>query len=300
MIENGVLAAITGSHARSTERFADPMYTAVPGQHMQMFTHQRLTMAVRRFGDGPLPLLAFHGFDRTGQDFASIAPALDAHCTIHAFDLPFHGNSPAPAGKAPVSPGELADFITAYAEQVPAERVGLLGYSLGGRLALGLVEQCPQLMGSVFLAAPDGLVPRPWYRSMAHYRWGRWLYRRFIRHPGGTHALFSLLHRTGLLGDRMYHFLMGHTDTMEARALLHDTWTSFRLIEPDLERVAINIRTERMAVHLLLGEYDRVIKPAFAERLKRLAPNEVHVHLLPTGHRLLNAELGKVIAGLIG
>lgn len=266
---------------------------------MSSFTHGRLTMAIHRYGDGPLPLLAFHGFDRTGSDFAILSPALGKRCTIHAFDLSFHGHSPSPSGEGPITPEEFAAFFQAYARELGGGSMALLGYSLGGRLALGLVEQCPLLWSHIFLVAPDGLVAQPWYRSMAQYRWGRWVYRQFIDHPGGIHALINLLFRTRLIGERMHRFLMGHSDSKQARELLHDVWTGFRLIEPDLRRVALNLSEQKLPLHLFVGEHDRVIKPAQAKRLKQLAPEEVHVHVMPTGHRMLTAELGEAIAGAL-
>ncbi len=51
------------------------------------FTHG-LTLAYRSYGMGPMPIVAFHGFGRTGEDFAVLAPWLGEHYTLHAFDLP--------------------------------------------------------------------------------------------------------------------------------------------------------------------------------------------------------------------
>lgn len=229
---------------------------------MPFFTHGRLSMAVRLHGHGPLPLLAFHGFGRSGADMAALAPVLGARFTLHAFDLPFHGGSPAPQGPAPVQPEELAAFFTAYTASLGGGPAGLLGYSLGGRFALSLAERCPQLWSTVLLAAPDGLVRAPWYRALARHRLGRAAYRRFIRRPGAVHALIGLLHRTGLIGATMHQFLIGQSADRPARQLLHDVWTSFRAIEPDLRRVAANLREAQLPLHLFMGAHDRVNPPA--------------------------------------
>lgn len=262
---------------------------------MPFFTHGRLSMAVRLHGHGPLPLLAFHGFGRSGADMAALAPVLGARFTLHAFDLPFHGGSPAPQGPAPVQPEELAAFFTAYTASLGGGPAGLLGYSLGGRFALSLAERCPQLWSTVLLAAPDGLVRAPWYRALARHRLGRAAYRRFIRRPGAVHALIGLLHRTGLIGATMHQFLIGQSADRPARQLLHDVWTSFRAIEPDLRRVAANMREAQLPLHLFMGAHDRVIPPRRAQRLQRSAPRLVQVHVLPTGHWMLTPVLAAAI-----
>ena len=53
--------------------------------------HAGLHLALRTYGHGPVHVLAFHGFGRTGTDFHFLEPAFAERCTVHAFDLPFHG-----------------------------------------------------------------------------------------------------------------------------------------------------------------------------------------------------------------
>ncbi len=256
-------------------------------------------MAYRSYGRGPVQLVAFHGFGRTGSDFAFLADHIGDRCTIHAFDLPFHGASPAPLERAerPFAPDELADFLAAFADGLGSARITLLGYSLGGRVALSLLERTPQRIGKVFLVAPDGLRHRPWYRGLANSGIGRAAYAWFIAHPGAVHTVIHALGRTGLLDERMHRFLIGQSDTRAKRELMRNVWLSFRDIEPDLPRVARNVRQYHVPLQLVFGERDRVIKPTFARRLRPLAPEQVAVHLLATGHVALVHELATWLAG---
>lgn len=276
-----------------------PSKSTLPVEHhTAVFRHGRIAMHVHRYGHGPRQLLAFHGFGRTGIDFATLAPALAERCTIHAFDLPFHGQSPAPEGKQPMAPEEWTACIQAYMDHIGARKMDLMGYSLGGRMALLLLDRAPELLRQVFLLAPDGLVVSPWFRQMVRYRWGRALGRAFIRHPRPIHGLLNLLHRLRLVHDKLYRFLMEQTLTPEIRRLVYDVWDSTRLLEPDLARAAQNAVDRQIPVHLVLGEHDRVIKARYGQRLTRHAPGHVQVHLLPVGHRMLNAEMGRKLAVL--
>lgn len=268
---------------------------------LSYFTHGP-TLAYRTYGHGPVPVLAFHGFGRTGADFHILEGPLGGRCTIHAFDLHFHGESPAYPHRAyqPFAPQELATYFSAFADELNAPKVTLLGYSLGGRIALSLLEQVPQRIDRVILAAPDGLKTRPWYRGMAASRLGRWAYERFIDHPGRIHLLMDTLHRLGLMNERMHRFLKGQTDTRAKRQLVHDVWLSYRRIEPDLARVAAHARHYGIPVHLFFGTHDRVIRPALGHNLRRHAPALISHHELPYGHVLLTRELGDAIRGLLG
>ncbi len=263
---------------------------------MGSYAHGRLHLALECHGSGPLHVLAFHGFGRDAGEFASLLGPLAQVCTLHAFDLPWHGRSAAPQPPGPISEGEWADYFRAYLAASDLPKCGVLGYSLGGRMALCLLERMPELIGHAVLLAPDGLVPRPWYRALANYPWGRWLYAHFVDRPRGVHALFRLLKRVRLLDPRMYHFLMEGTGTTQARALLHQVWTGFSALEPDLAKVAINAQRHQIPIELFMGRTDRVIPPAQAERLRSLAPGNVHLHVLATGHQMLGPALGAEIA----
>lgn len=264
------------------------------------FTHG-VTLAYRTYGHGPLAVLAFHGFGRTGADFAVLEPALGDQCTLYAFDLHFHGQSPSYPERAdtPFAPGEFARYFAAFADTLGAEKVGLLGYSLGGRVALALLEHLPHRLGPVFLVAPDGLKTRPWYRGLAASWMGRGLYKRFVVAPGAVHAAIKVLRRVRLLNERLSRFLLGQTDSRAKRQLVHDVWLSYRLLEPDLAAVAANVRAHGISVHLFFGKMDRVIPPSLGAKLREHAPELIHQHQLPFGHVLLLPELGAALAPLL-
>lgn len=263
---------------------------------IRYFTHGP-TLAYRTYGNGPLSVLAFHGFGRTGVDFALLEQELGDRCTIHAFDLHFHGKSPSYPERAerPFTSAELALFFTAFLDQLRVKKTALLGYSLGGRIALGLVEQMPDRLERVFLAAPDGLITKPWYRGLATSRVGRGLYRRFVEKPAFVHALIHGLRAVRLLNEKMHRFLIGQTDSKTKRMLVRDVWLSYRLIEPDLKNVADQARENRLPIHLFFGERDTVIKPAFGAHLRQHAPELITQQELPFGHVLLTPELGQAI-----
>ena len=258
------------------------------------FDHNQLSLAYRSFGTGPLTLFAFHGFGRTGADFSVFEQALSDLCTIHAFDLSFHGDSSSPSERAtdPFEPNELRDFFAAFADQLGAKKIILIGYSLGGRIALSLLETMPERISHAILIAPDGLRTKPWYRALASSAWGRARYAHFIDHPSRVLGIVHTLHSLRLLTVKMHRFIIGQSDTREKRKLLHDVWLSFRHIEPDLNKVAANARNHLLPITLVFGAKDSVINPALADRLQPKAPDRISTVVLDAGHQLLTPELG--------
>lgn len=265
------------------------------------FTRNQLTLAHRTYGQGPLPLLAFHGFGRTGQDFSVFERALGDRFTIHAFDLPFHGESPSPTERAqrPFEPNELRDYFTAFADSIGAEKFALMGFSLGGRFALSLLETMPERISQAILIAPDGLKTSPWYRALASSTWGRARYRSFIERPERVHRIAGMVRSTGLMNDKMHRFIIGQSDSFAKRELLHNVWLSFRRIEPDLDKVAANARKHALPITLVFGAKDSVIKPELASRLQPKAPEHITTVIVDAGHQLLTAETGNVVGKIL-
>lgn len=242
-------------------------------------------------------IIAFHGFGRSGEDFSVFAKALGDIATIHAFDLPFHGESPSPSERViiPFEPNELRDYFTAFADHIQAEKFVLIGYSLGGRVALSLLETMPERIARAILIAPDGLKTKPWYRGLASSAWGRARYTHFIDHPQHVYWIVNAVHGLKLMNDKMRRFILGQTDTREKRLLLHDVWLSFRHIEPDLHAVASNASRLQLPINLIFGAKDSVIRPELAKNFEPLAAQWISTTVVDAGHQLLTAELGMLL-----
>jgi pimeloyl-ACP methyl ester carboxylesterase len=265
------------------------------------FTHANLALSHRTIGTGPTPIIAFHGFGRTGHSFTVFEPALGERFTIHAFDLPFHGESPSSSERAttPFEPGELCDYFSAFADHIGTRKFILIGFSLGGRMALSLLETMPERIAHAVLIAPDGLAPRPWYRALASSSWGRARYRSFIERPQRMHGMAKALNRTGLLQDKMHRFIIGHTDTRDKRLFLHDVWLSYRNLEVDLMDVVANLREHGIRLDMVFGEFDTVIRSKPGQKLAAHAPELIHVHKVPLGHQMLTADVAVLVRDLL-
>lgn len=101
---------------------------------------------VRRFpGESP-PVVALHGFTQTGAMFAELAGLLGRE--VLAPDVPGHGRSADyPASFASTVSG-VADVVASVGGPVP-----LLGYSQGGRVALAVALERPELVSHLVLVS---------------------------------------------------------------------------------------------------------------------------------------------------
>jgi 2-succinyl-6-hydroxy-2,4-cyclohexadiene-1-carboxylate synthase len=108
-------------------------------------------------GTGPA-LVLLHGFTGSVQNWAAHRAALDRHFRTIAVDLPGHGQTAAPVDPDRYRIEQSARDLALLLAQVAPEAVNLLGYSMGGRLALFFATVCPEQVARLILeSASPGL-----------------------------------------------------------------------------------------------------------------------------------------------
>jgi 2-succinyl-6-hydroxy-2,4-cyclohexadiene-1-carboxylate synthase len=113
---------------------------------------------VEVWGDGP-PLLLLHGFTGSTATWAPFRATLGAGWRLIAVDLLGHGASPSPADPAIYAVEREVERLAVLLDRLAAERAGVLGYSMGGRVALQLALTHPKQVGRLVLeSASPGIV----------------------------------------------------------------------------------------------------------------------------------------------
>ncbi|MFQ5627493.1 MAG: 2-succinyl-6-hydroxy-2,4-cyclohexadiene-1-carboxylate synthase [bacterium] len=101
------------------------------------------------------PILFLHGFMGCADDWQSIVSVLSNDFYCIAVDLPGHGKTPI---NKTDSMGAYADGLAGFFEKLRIQKCALVGYSMGGRLALYLAIRYPKIFQSVILeSASPGL-----------------------------------------------------------------------------------------------------------------------------------------------
>lgn len=132
-------------------------------------SHGRVMVKDR--GGAGRPMLLLHGNSTSRQVFArQMDGALNETCRLIAFDLPGHGQSAdALDPQRSYTLAGLADVATEVLEALGIGRVILLGWSLGGHIAIEMLNRRAGIEGLVLTGTPpirrgcyaDGFVPSP-------------------------------------------------------------------------------------------------------------------------------------------
>ena len=98
---------------------------------------------VETWGSGP-PLLLLHGFTGSAATWAPHLPCFAARARVVALDLLGHGESDAPRDADRYRMARAAEDLAAVLDGLGIDAAAVLGYSMGGRLALYLASAAPE------------------------------------------------------------------------------------------------------------------------------------------------------------
>jgi pimeloyl-ACP methyl ester carboxylesterase len=108
------------------------------------------------------PMILLHGGLGSGEMFGPVLPALAEHHQVIAVDLQGHGRT-ADIDR-PLALGLMADDIAALIDHLGLEKPDLVGYSLGGGVALHTALRHPAKVGRLVAASvnlrPDAVDPQ--------------------------------------------------------------------------------------------------------------------------------------------
>lgn len=251
--------------------------------HFISFRQSRVHYRVS--GSGPLVTVCFHGFGEFARTFDPLSAGLPGH-TLVAIDLPWHGETEWKE-TLDLQVDEWVDIISSIPE-VGSGPFGLMGYSMGGRICLSLLQAIPGKIRYLLLIAPDGLKVNRWYWLATSVPMGNRLFRYTMENPGWFLNLLRIGRRAGIINESILKFVHIYVDDKAMRDKIYRAWTTLRLFRPDLSAIKHAIRRYRVPVYLLFGRYDRIILPVHGERFIKGIENHARMEILEVGHQVLH------------
>jgi 2-succinyl-6-hydroxy-2,4-cyclohexadiene-1-carboxylate synthase len=125
---------------------------------LQQVTVDGINYGVRVAGDGPA-LLLLHGFTGSSSTWQPHVAPLAGTRRVIAIDALGHGDSAAPANPKRYGVDHAVRDVLAVLDKLEAGDVTLLGYSMGGRLALHVALAAPERVRALVLeSASPGII----------------------------------------------------------------------------------------------------------------------------------------------
>ncbi|MDA0728804.1 MAG: alpha/beta hydrolase [Bacteroidetes bacterium] len=254
-------------------------------------------------------VVAFHGFGRPIEEMLTYAPLFPGKTAMLSVALCHHQGSSPPPNQAVTTALEPALFQSAIdawvlgwtGESTHIESRVLLGYSLGGRVAMTLFEHHRTAWDRIVLLAPDGFYKNPVYRLAVETPGGRAVWRWCDQHIDFVRSVVRMLRKCRFIPAHLEHFALHHTENQTMRDLVARTWMTHRMFWPTLEGMtcAWQTRGEKdssqqggSTTHAgrsplfvaFFGERDRIIRWSWCKRWRQVAPSWVWFLTVPSGH----------------
>ncbi len=260
-----------------------------------IYKHSRISY--RRFGHGDKILVCFHGYGEDAGSFLFLEKILGKEFDFIALDLPFHGSTDWKEGLLCTGDDlmNIIDQIIGYG----SKSFAILGYSMGGRVALQLLQANPDRIKKLILIAPDGLHHNIWHQLSTQTTIGNTLFSYTMNQPYWMFSLLKLLTATKLFNKSIVNFVHYYLDDPDSRQLLYKRWTAMRKFNPSLSLLKKIIAEKKTRISMLFGKYDRVILTKRGLKFRKNLEAFIRITELEAGHQLLKPKYADDIAMLI-
>lgn len=268
----------------------------------KFFRYKEFSLEYLTIGNGAKTILYFHGYGNNADEIFKYEFTKLNDYTIYSINFFHHGNSVYPETKIhsnTLTKIEFAQIINAFLKQNSIDKFGLIGYSMGGKICLNILELMPQKVSFIVLSAPDGIKKNFWYRFTSRNKLGNRIYKNGIENPQKIFNVINFFKRWKFVDEKMATFAIGHLETREKRLQVYTVWMTLRNLEPNLKKIISLIKKNKIPICLNYGRYDKVITPkkglAFAYKTQPYS----QFNFIEKGHNLPVAETGKKIEEFI-
>lgn len=258
-------------------------------------------IAYTRVGAGP-PLLLLHGFTGSADEWAELTLALAGLREVIAVDLLGHGRSSAPADPMAYTMERCVAALLGLMDALGIARADVLGYSMGGRVALQLAAAAPGRLGRLILesaspgiedeveraaraASDDALADRIEARGL------EWFVEHWASIPlFASQASLPAAERAALRERRLRGSTTGYANSLRGMGAGRQSSLWARL-----PRVG-------MPVLLVSGEID-IKYVAINERMAGLLPDARHIVVAGAGHTVhleRRQAFAQLVVGFLG
>lgn len=240
-------------------------------------------------GNGKHPLLVFHGFGQDHTLYVTLLKSLSKKYTLYIIDLFFHGKSQWNEGEEPLKKSTWIGILDILLHEQHLQSFSILAYSLGGKFALATLEAYPQQIKEVFLIAPDGIKTSFWYSLATYPGIFRNFFKSMILHPERFSLIARKLNQIKLVDKGLIRFADFQMNSEAKRKRVYYSWVVFRHLAFDLKKIGTLINRHDIQLTMLVGKYDKVIRPENMNRLLKHV-HQYRLEIIECGHTELVSE----------
>jgi pimeloyl-ACP methyl ester carboxylesterase len=235
------------------------------------------------FGQGSKSLICFHGYDLNKEIFKNLIHQFGEDYTIFSFDLPFHGEAEWEYIDIPIAKNDLSEAVNIFLNKENIHEFSVLGFSMGGRYALALLEHFNTRVKQLFLLAPDGVKTSFWYNMGTYSGVLRTVFKKIILSPKWFIKSAIMLQKVNLVDAGVVKFALYELNLEQKRRKLYYTWIVMRDLKFNIRKISQILNNKEISIIVITGKFDKIVKSESMKKLLNAVNNSQH-QIIPTGH----------------
>jgi surfactin synthase thioesterase subunit len=234
-----------------------------------------------RLGTGPNIVVAFPGANSDHRLFQSLADRLKLQFSFYCFALP--GSLPHERNVLPIPPSDLNLAVKMLVERDRPSSIALLGFSIGCRLCLTILESKELEVNICMLVAPEPFRPNRFYQFCTTSALGKSLFYMFLRQPKTLKPIFMVAKAARLLPERKLRLVETHVADEDRARKIYNTWNANSRFLPNFESLKRRRASVLSSIHIIVGNTDPILN---ARDLKFIASHypDIHIKTFAAGH----------------
>jgi pimeloyl-ACP methyl ester carboxylesterase len=258
--------------------------------------HHKNVLHYVKAGNGKEALLVFHGFGQDHTLYVPLLRSLSKKYTLYIVDLFFHGKSQWNEGERPLQKSTWTNILQVLLQEQHITSFSIMAYSLGGKFALAAIEAFPRMINRVFLLAPDGIKTSFWYSLATYPKMLRTVFKSMIFRHDRFLLVASKLNQFNLVDKGLIRFADYQMNSEAKRKRVYYSWVVFRYLKFDLKKIGTLINENNIKLTMVVGKYDKVIRPENMNRLLKHV-RDYRLEVLESGHTGLIQESLYIVSG---
>jgi pimeloyl-ACP methyl ester carboxylesterase len=264
----------------------------------KLFIYKNSRISYHRYGSGKEVLVAFHGYNQTGAEYAYFEDVLGHKFTIIAIDFFWHGNS-VWLEQDDFLDEDMQNIVSGIAKQedLHAQRFSVCSFSMGARLARALVRNFAHRIDYFIMLSPPTFSFNHFLNFTTNNPLGLNVFRYFVGTPNALQKWVERLYKWKILTRSVYVFTSKFVGKQERVEKVFKTWYAQRKLKTNFKKFARTLDLNRINVVLIVGKNDSITPPHGMVNYIRKLKNK-RIFILQKKHELATPETKHVFEKL--
>lgn len=238
--------------------------------------HNKLAYTV--FGEGEEVLVLFHGFGQSKTVFYDLPETVTVQFKLIAIDLFGHGKSSF-FNKTMLTPEDWKVYVEGVLQEESVGEFSILGFSLGGRVAINTAFVLKNRVKGLVLLAPDGIVESLIYKLATRNWLFKRLFKKFVFKPHFYQKIIVMLKKMRVIDSSVSDFFLRVLEYKNRRFKLYRIWNMYAGMSVPFEET---VQLFNWKPQVFLAERDLLVDNRKVEKTcKRLM---IPLKVLPISH----------------